>query len=238
MENSLTIIGGGTGLIGHHLVQRFSQSKQSVISMDNSEPDSQVRSAQYFDVDLSDENQVENTFKKIFADQKYTHCTLINCQGIADPTNGPLQELSLNQWNSYISNNLTSYFLTCREFIRNKESFESGAIINLSSTRHLMAEADTEAYCTTKGGITSFTKALAISLGNTSIRCNSVSPGWIAKPDFEGRPSDHKQHPAGRVGRPEDIFGLCQLLGDPTQDFITAQDFVIDGGMTSKMIYT
>lgn len=237
MKNSLTIVGGGTGLIGSHLVQRFSQTEHSVVSIDTQKPESPLESVQYLKVDLSDEKQVKKAFEEIFSKQKYAHVTLINCQGIADPENGPLQDLCLDKWNSYISNNLTSYFLTCREFVRYQSDIDSGAIINLSSTRHLMAEPDTEAYCASKGGITSFTKALAISLNDTSIRCNSVSPGWIDKPDYNGSPKDHKQHPAGRVGRPEDIYGICRLLGDPTQDFITAQDFVIDGGMTSKMIY-
>jgi NAD(P)-dependent dehydrogenase (short-subunit alcohol dehydrogenase family) len=48
---------------------------------------------------------------------------------------------------------------------------------------------------------------------------------------------DHEQHPAGRVGRPDDIARACLFLTDPANDFITGQNLVVDGGMTKKMIY-
>ena len=48
---------------------------------------------------------------------------------------------------------------------------------------------------------------------------------------------DHAQHPAGRVGKAEDIASMILFLLDPANDFITGQNFVIDGGMTKKMIY-
>jgi len=50
--------------------------------------------------------------------------------------------------------------------------------------------------------------------------------------------SDHKQHPVGRVGKPEDIANACVFLSDVKQSgFITGQNIIIDGGMTTKMIY-
>jgi NAD(P)-dependent dehydrogenase (short-subunit alcohol dehydrogenase family) len=48
---------------------------------------------------------------------------------------------------------------------------------------------------------------------------------------------DHKQHPAGRVGKPEDVASLAVYLASPEATFITGENFVIDGGMTKKMIY-
>jgi NAD(P)-dependent dehydrogenase (short-subunit alcohol dehydrogenase family) len=51
------------------------------------------------------------------------------------------------------------------------------------------------------------------------------------------RPEDHAQHPVGRVGRPEDVAGMVVYLISPDASFITGQNFIIDGGMTRKMIY-
>jgi NAD(P)-dependent dehydrogenase (short-subunit alcohol dehydrogenase family) len=84
---------------------------------------------------------------------------------------------------------------------------------------------------------------LANSLGPT-IRVNCISPGWVVTDPYqhghkktELSQADHTQHPAGRVGRPEDIAEMVLYLCSEKAGFITGQNFVIDGGMTKKMIY-
>ena len=123
-----------------------------------------------------------------------------------------------------------------------------GAIINIASTRALMSEPDTFAYSASKGGLLALTHSLAISLGPI-IRVNAISPGWIdtsgwrrgeagQAPAREAlRPIDHAQHPAGRVGRPEDVAWACTFLASDLAGFITGQNLIVDGGMTVKMIY-
>ena len=67
---------------------------------------------------------------------------------------------------------------------------------------------------------------------------NAISPGWIATENYDKlSKADHKQHPSGRVGKPEDIARACLYLTQPNNDFITGTNLVIDGGMTRKMIY-
>ncbi|KPQ27359.1 MAG: Dehydrogenase [Marinobacter excellens HL-55] len=119
-----------------------------------------------------------------------------------------------------------------------------GAIVNMASTRALQSEPDTEAYAATKGGIVALTHALAVSLG-PNIRVNCISPGWIDTRAWQGgsdevealSQADHHQHPAGRVGTPEDIAALVAYLISPQASFITGQNVVADGGMVRKMIY-
>jgi hypothetical protein len=89
-----------------------------------------------------------------------------------------------------------------------------------------------------KGGILSLTHALAFSQGPDRIRVNTISPGWIETGDYEKlREIDHLHHPAGRVGKPEDIARACLFLTADEYSFITGINLVIDGGMTRKMIY-
>jgi len=81
------------------------------------------------------------------------------------------------------------------------------------------------------------THALANSLG-PQIKVNAICPGWIDAGDpGQLRPEDHSQHPAGRVGIPEDVANMAAFLVSKESAFITGQSFVIDGGMTKKMIY-
>ncbi|MDQ2805211.1 MAG: SDR family oxidoreductase, partial [Pseudomonadota bacterium] len=69
------------------------------------------------------------------------------------------------------------------------------------------------------------------------VRVNCISPGWILTKGPPPAPSDHAQHPAGRVGTTEDVAALAGFLLGPESGFVTGAEFVIDGGMTRKMIY-
>jgi NAD(P)-dependent dehydrogenase (short-subunit alcohol dehydrogenase family) len=166
---------------------------------------------------------------------------LVNNAGIS--CNRPLAELSLADWQRVIGVNLTGAML-CSKYAAPHLAEAGGSIINIVSTRAHMSEAHTEAYSASKGGLLALTHALAISLG-PAVRVNCVSPGWIdvsawRKGTQRGdrlRPADHAQHPAGRVGRPEDVAELIRYLASPAAAFITGQEFIIDGGMTRKMIY-
>ena len=158
---------------------------------------------------------------------------LINNAGLADPVDPPVEKLSLQAWNRRINVNLTGVFLMtkhCTPHLRTTR----GAIVNIASTRALQSEPNTEAYAASKGGVVALTHALALSLG-PRVRVNCISPGWIAKTPLSRR--DHAQHPAGRAGRPEDIGELVAFLISDAAGFITGQNFVVDGGMTRKMIY-
>lgn len=169
---------------------------------------------------------------------------LVNNAGIADPHTGPVERLSLAEWNRYLATNLGSAFLCTREAAGAlRES--KGAIVNIASTRALQSEPDTEAYAAAKGGLVALTHALAVSLG-PDVRVNCISPGWVPtdawrKPAARRRPNlsreDHAQHPVGRAGTPEDIGALAVHLLSPAAGFTTGANFAVDGGMSRRMRY-
>lgn len=160
---------------------------------------------------------------------------------IADPHNMTLESLDLEHWNRVLAVNLTGPMLLakhCAPYLR----VHCGAIVNLASTRARQSEPDTEAYVASKGGLLALTHALAISLG-PEIRVNAVSPGWIDARDPSVRraeplaDTDHSQHPAGRVGTVEDVASMVAWLLSRNAGFVTGQEFVVDGGMSKKMVY-
>lgn len=149
----------------------------------------------------------------------------------------PIRRLSLEDWRRVLDINLTSTFLLARAAQRALRSAK-GSIVTIASARALMSEPNTESYSASKGGLLALTHALAISLG-PDIRVNCVSPGWIATTDYNKlRRKHHAQHPAGRVGKPQDIAEVVAFLLDREKSgFITGANFAVDGGMTRKMIY-
>jgi NAD(P)-dependent dehydrogenase (short-subunit alcohol dehydrogenase family) len=167
---------------------------------------------------------------------------LVNNVGIG--ISKPVESLTLAEWNRVLAANLTSVFLAVRHAAPHLRRVH-GSIVNIASTRALQSEKDTEAYSASKGGVVALTHALAVSLG-PEVRVNGIAPGWIEVGDWQQASrrrqpqhseADRLQHPAGRVGTPEDIAALAAFLLSDEAGFITGHCLPVDGGMTKKMIY-
>ena len=219
------IVTGGSGLIGAGLCAALSEKGWDVASFDLKPGDGP---AHHIECDLADEASVAAAFETLdWAEIDL----LINNGGVADPVTGPLADLSLAEWRKVVDSHLTGAFLMCRAAIPRLK--DGGAIVNMTSTRAFMSEPETEAYAASKGALVALTHALAISLG-PKIRVHAIAPGWISDGE-DLRPVDHRQHPVGRVGRPDDIAEAVLYLADA--GFVTGQVLSVDGGMTRKMLY-
>ncbi|KAI4725189.1 NAD(P)-binding protein [Aureobasidium sp. EXF-10728] len=159
----------------------------------------------------------------------------------------------MDQWDVKIAVGLTAPFLLSRLCVpmlkRKDEGSSAGCIINIASTRANQAEDNHEAYSAAKGGLLGLTQSMAISLGHRhNIRVNAIIPGWISvedenkSADEEGTKweegmtdQDHSWHPAGRVGKVEDVYKAVKYLVE--SDFVTAENMVLDGGVSRKMYY-
>lgn len=184
--------------------------------------------------DLRDEAQVKESVRRT-VDELSRIDAVVNNAALSRPSGVPPHQLPLDEWNRVIETNLTAPFLVVKhaaEFLRQHR----GAVVNIASTRALQSEPDSEAYAASKGGLLALTHALAVSLG-PEIRVNAISPGWINTTGEVLSPEDHTQHPAGRVGVPEDVAAMVAYLLSREAEFVTGQNFVIDGGMTRRMIY-
>lgn len=186
----------------------------------------------FFRCDVAREPDVRRCVQAVLREFGRLHA-LVNNAGLADPITGPVEKLSLAEWNRRIGTNLTGVFLMTKHCVPHLRA-AGGAVVNIASTRALQSEPDGEAYAASKGGVVALTHALAMSLG-PRVRVNCISPGWIAKQKL--RKKDHAQHPVGRAGRFADVAALVAYLISDDAGFVTGQNFVVDGGMTRKMIY-
>lgn len=245
----VAIVTGGAQGIGKAIVQRLLDDGVRVVIADLDAEATEETVAEYrargpvfgLPTDVVDEDQVAALVAGT-VDRFGRLDILIN--NAATSANGPVTALSLADWNRVLATNLTGPFLCAKHCLPALQA-RRGTIVNIASTRALMSEADTEAYSASKGGLVALTHALAVSCG-PEVRVNCISPGWIEvsawkKAALRRTPlltaQDHAQHPAGRVGTPEDIAGLVAYLTDPRNSFITGANFVVDGGMTRKMLY-
>ena len=158
---------------------------------------------------------------------------LINNAGISYI--GLLQDMSFEDWNKVLSTNLTSAFLMSKYVIPEMLKKQSGHIINISSVWGNIGASMEVAYSASKGGINSFTKALAKELAPSNISVNAISPGFIdtdMNKVFEKDELDaiFEEIPMGRAGSPSEVAKLIYKIA--MSDYITGQIITIDGGWT------
>ena len=249
--DTICITGAGAG-IGRATLMHFHAAGWRVVGLDKDAGAlAELRSALPRDTallltcDVGKEGEVGRAFERIgeWLGGEPLHC-LVNNAGIADPYAGPLEKLALSDWQAWIDASLTAAFLCSRAAVPLLRRVGGGAsIVNISSTRAVMSEPESFAYAAAKGGLDALTHAMAVSLG-PAIRVNAIRPGWIEtgpwqkdgerhQPDH--RPRDREQHPAGRIGTPQDIAAAVEYLHHA--GFVTGQHLNVDGGMTRKMIY-
>ncbi len=185
--------------------------------------------------DVRDDADIESLFE--FCDTLQFHFdAIINNAGMGNFKT--LSELTVKEIDDGIALLLRAPLIISQKWIKRREKRPGyGRIVNISSTRALMSEANNEVYSMCKGGLISLTQALAVSLQPYHIQVNAISPGWIDTKNSEHSKEDHLQHPSNRVGVVEDIVLAIDYLLEEKNEFINGQNLVIDGGMTKKMIY-
>lgn len=250
-DKPVVLVTGGARGIGKGIATWLLEQEYQVVILDclRNEGEELVRQLasrgdiRFIRADISDEEQVSKALTRIrnWFGSLYG---VINNAAIAEPYTGPFEFLALEDWQQYLDVNLTGTFLVTRAALPMLR-LSQGVVINIASTRWLQSEPQSEAYAATKGAIVSLTHALAITMSG-QVRVNSISPGWIDVDSDGSNEHDkplhltetcHNQHPAGRVGKAADIAAMVEYLLSDKAEFITGQNFVVDGGMTRKMVY-
>ncbi len=228
----VALITGGARGIGAGIAARLTQESWQVVIADRDRPASLPEQARFIRTDVADEGEVGALLAGLETEEGRLDALICNAGFMIRK---PIGALSLAEWQAVIGTNLTSTFLLAKAAEPMLRAAR-GAIVTIASTRAHQSEPNTESYAASKGGLLALTHALAVSLG-PDVRANCVSPGWIDTQGGELSPEDHAQHPAGRVGRVEDVASLVAWLVGPESGFVTGSEFVVDGGMTRKMIY-
>lgn len=183
--------------------------------------------------DIGDYHYVSQLFKEIAVHFGGIDI-LVNNAGISYV--GLLTDMSVEEWNQIINTNLTSVFSTCKHAIPYMLQKQAGKIINISSVWGNVGASCEVAYSATKGGMNTFTKALAKELAPSNIQVNAIACGCIntqmnACFSDEEKAALAEEIPIGRFAKPEEVAELVLDLAEK-HSYLTGQIITLDGGWT------
>jgi len=152
-----------------------------------------------------------------------------------------LRETTEAEWDRDLDVNLKGVFFVIKHALPHLESGH-GCIVNVASQLAFVAAPGYATYCASKGGVVSFTRAVAMDVAGKGVRANCVCPGLVdtkmarlERPDFEERRDEYDQlHPLGRIGQPDDIANAILFLASDEASWITGQALIVDGGFSSR----
>lgn len=157
-----------------------------------------------------------------------------------------VHEMREEDWDRQLDVNLKGVFLVAKHGLRQMLRQGGGSIVNTGSVNSLVGDPEEAAYSAAKGGVAMLTKCMALAYATRGIRVNAVCPGWVETPLFaeearirgvslsEYRRDAAKEHPLGRIGRPEEIADLVLFLASDESAYTTGALVVADGGYTAR----
>lgn len=222
-EKKVAVVTGGGHGIGKAIADQF-HSEGAIVHILDTQP------GDWFVGDVGDRDTLEQFAASVMEQSGHVDYLINN----APPLMKGIEECSWEEFHRALSVGVAAPFYLTKLFLPCLAA--GAAVVNISSSRDRMSQPQTESYSAAKGGIAALTHAMAVSLAGR-VRVNSISPGWINTTDAELSGADALQHPAGRVGRPEDIAEMVLFLCSEKAGFITGENICIDGGMTRLMIY-
>ena len=246
LTRKTALVTGGAQGIGKSIAKRFHAVGSSLIIVDTCEASLLELASEIGDniitcvADVSCETSLQSSLAPIITAHGPVDILVNNAATVT--RRAKITDLSPEEWERSLSVNLTGAFLLSRMVIPQMCANGGGVILNIASQLGHVAGERAAAYCTTKGGILQFTRALALDHAADNIRVVALSPGAVQTPrltDIFGSPDAAEDtlgpmHPVGRMGRADEMADAALFLVSDEASFITGTDLIADGGYTAR----
>jgi NAD(P)-dependent dehydrogenase (short-subunit alcohol dehydrogenase family) len=248
LEGRVCVVTGGCSGIGLATVRRFRDEGAVVVIGDVDDergPDvAQEVGGRYVRCDVTDADQVAELFR-VAHDEHGSVDVAFNNAGISPPDDDSILDTGIEAWRRVQEVNLTSVYLCCKAALPYMLEQGKGSIINTASFVAVMGAATSQiSYTASKGGVLSMSRELGVQFARQGVRVNALCPGpvntpllqelFAADPERAARRLVHV--PVGRFAEPEEIAAAVAFLASDDSSFITASQFLVDGGISGAYV--
>ncbi len=248
LEDRVAVVTGGGSGIGLATVRRFADEGAKVVIGDMDPASGEAAATEVGGLFVRTDVTSPEDVATMFATAKQTYGRVdiaFNNAGISPPDDDSILETGIEAWRRVQEVNLTSVYLCCKEVLPIMLEQGKGSIINTASFVATMAAATSQiSYTASKGGVLAMTRELGVQFARSGVRVNALSPGPVNTPllielfakDPERAARRLVHIPLGRFGEAEEIAAAVAFLASDDSSFMTASNFLVDGGISGAYV--
>jgi NAD(P)-dependent dehydrogenase (short-subunit alcohol dehydrogenase family) len=248
LQDRVAVITGAGSGIGLASARRMAAEGAAVVAVDIDEAAGKAAAAEtggtFLAANVADEDQVRDLFDGVAA--RFGRIDVaFNNAGISPPEDDSILTTGLDAWRRVQEVNLTSVYLCCKYVLPHMQRAGKGSIINTASFVAVLGAATSQiSYTASKGGVLAMTRELGVQFAREGIRVNALCPGPVNTPLLQELYANDPERaarrlvhvPMGRFAEPEEIAAAVAFLASDDSSFITASQFLVDGGIAGAYV--
>jgi NAD(P)-dependent dehydrogenase (short-subunit alcohol dehydrogenase family) len=248
LQDRVAVITGAGSGVGLASARRMAAEGARIVAVDIDKTAGQAAADEtggaFKYADVGSEDDVRQLFDEVAAEFGRIDIAFNNA-GISPPEDDSILTTGLEAWRRVQETNLTSVYLCCKYVLPQMRRQGKGSIINTASFVAVLGAATSQiSYTASKGGVLAMSRELGVQFAREGIRVNALCPGpvntpllrelFAADPERAARRLVHV--PFGRFAEPEEIAAAVAFLASDDASFITASQFLVDGGIAGAYV--